>query len=165
MRLNLHECDLSSLVAESVENIRPSTDAKHLELHAAIAPGILVLGDRDRIRQVLWNILANAVKFTPRGGRIDVELSSAAPQARIVVRDTGIGMTAATIPLIFQRFWQADGGRTREFGGLGLGLALSRHFVDLHGGTIGAKSDGPGKGAEFQVELPLSPPVPAVQPS
>jgi PAS domain S-box-containing protein len=154
IRLDVRDCNLSSLAREAVENIRPSADAKGVSLDAAIEPGVTIRGDRDRLRQVMWNLLTNAVKFTPSDGRIDVRLWAEPGEARFVVRDTGIGMTADALPRIFQRFWQAEAGRSRDNGGLGLGLALSRHFVELHGGKIGAISAGPGKGTELWVELP-----------
>jgi PAS domain S-box-containing protein len=154
IRLDVRECNLSSLAREAVENIRPSAEAKGVSLDAAIEPGVTIRGDRDRLRQVMWNLLTNAVKFTPSDGRIDVRLWAEPGEARLVVRDTGIGVTADALPRIFQRFWQAEAGRSRDNSGLGLGLALSRHFVELHGGRIGAISAGPGKGTELWVELP-----------
>jgi PAS domain S-box-containing protein len=154
IRLDVHDCNLTALAHEAVENIRPSADAKSILLDAAIEPGTAIRGDRDRLRQVMWNLLTNAVKFTPSGGRIEVRLSAEPTEARFVVRDTGIGLTAEALPHIFQRFWQGEAGRSREHSGLGLGLALARHFVELHGGRIGARSAGTGKGTEVWVELP-----------
>ena len=154
IRLDVRDCNLSALAHEAVENIRPSADAKGILLEAAIEPGVAIRGDRDRLRQVMWNLLTNAVKFTPSGGRIEIRLSVEPVEARFAVRDTGIGLTAEALPHVFQRFWQGEAGRSREHGGLGLGLALSRHFVELHGGRIGAKSAGAGKGTEVWVELP-----------
>ena len=153
--LQIKEADLSGLVRESLENIRPSMDVKGLTLETAIEPGVSISADPDRLRQVMWNLLTNAVKFTPYGGRIHVSLSTERTGARVVVRDSGIGVPAEAMPHIFKRFWQAETGQTREFGGLGLGLALSRHFVELHGGTIEVRSAGVGTGAEFHVVLPL----------
>ena len=155
IRLQVREADLSSLAAESIENIRPSADVKGLALETHIEPGVRIVGDPDRLRQVMWNLLTNAVKFTPSGGRIDVIVSAERTGVRVVVRDTGIGLSAEAAPQVFKRFWQAEAGQAREFGGLGLGLALSRHFVELHGGSIEVKSAGIGKGAEFHVVLPL----------
>ena len=154
IRLDVRDCNLSALAHEAVENIRPSADAKGILLEAAIEPGVAIRGDRDRLRQVMWNLLTNAVKFTPSGGRIEIRLSVEPAEARFAVRDTGIGLTAEALPHVFQRFWQGEAGRSREHSGLGLGLALSRHFVELHGGRIGAKSAGAGKGTEVWVELP-----------
>jgi PAS domain S-box-containing protein len=154
IRLDVRDCSLSALAHEAVENIRPSADAKGILLEAAIEPGVAIRGDRDRLRQVMWNLLTNAVKFTPSVGRIEVSLSAQPAEARLVVRDTGIGLTAEALPHIFQRFWQGESGRSKEHSGLGLGLALSRHLVELHGGRIGARSAGAGKGTEIWVELP-----------
>jgi len=109
------------------------------------------------MQQVFWNLLANAVKFTPRGGRVAVRLATDDQVARASVADTGIGIQPEALPHVFQRFWQADSVNSRHTGGLGLGLALARHFVELHGGTISAESGGPGKGATFTVALPLQP--------
>jgi PAS domain S-box-containing protein len=154
IRLVVTDCDLSSVVEQAVENIRPSAHAKELRLDTAVERGVTVRGDSERLQQVMWNLLTNAVKFTPVRGCISVSLSTQNGCARILVRDTGIGMSADTVPHVFQRFWQGN-GKSREFGGLGLGLALSRSFVELHGGTIVARSEGMGKGAEFQVDLPM----------
>jgi PAS domain S-box-containing protein len=154
IRLVVGDCNLSAMVQDAVDNIVPSVDAKDLRLKTSIQPDVVIRGDSERLHQVMWNLLSNAVKFTPAHGRIEVSLNASNACARIVVRDTGVGMTADALPHVFQRFWQAD-GKSREFGGLGLGLALSRNFVELHGGTIVARSDGAGKGAEFQVDLPI----------
>jgi len=112
-------------------------------------------GDPDRLQQVVWNLLSNAVKFTPRDGRVFVQLERGDAHVEIVVSDTGAGIPAAFLPHIFERFRQAEGGTTRQHGGLGLGLAIARHIVEMHGGTIQAASDGEGKGATFRVRLPL----------
>ena len=154
IRLVVSDCDLSEVVEESVDNIRPSAETKQLTLEAAIQPRVVIRGDAERLQQVMWNLLTNAVKFTPAGGRIDVSLSASDGCARINVRDTGIGVTSDALPHIFQRFWQGE-GKSREFGGLGLGLALSRNFVELHGGSIAAKSDGVGRGTDLQIDLPI----------
>ena len=155
IRLDVREFDVSALVAEAVENIRPSADAKGIAMEAAVSAATSVHGDRDRLRQVMWNLLSNAVKFTPTRGHIDVRLSADPDSVRVAVRDTGIGVAPEALPYIFQRFFQAESsGRSRDHGGLGLGLALSRSFVELHGGRIGASSDGPGRGTEVWIELP-----------
>lgn len=155
IRLFVTDCDLSAVVSESVENIRPSIEGKSLHLVTSVEPGVIVRGDCERLHQVMWNLLTNAVKFTPPRGRIEVCLTANGDHARVVVSDTGVGVSADALPHIFQRFWQAEGGKSREFGGLGLGLALSRQFVELHGGTIVARSRGTGNGAEFEVDLPM----------
>ena len=162
IRLLVGDCDLSAVVRDAVDNIRPSVDAKEQRIETDVAAGVTIRGDAERLQQVMWNLLSNAVKFTPRRGLITVKLSAEDGSARIVVRDTGEGMTADVVPHVFQRFWQAD-GKAREFGGLGLGLALSRSFVELHGGRIVARSEGPGKGSEFQIDLPIRTAVVAVE--
>jgi PAS domain S-box-containing protein len=154
IRLSVDDCDLSSVVREATENIRPSADAKELRLDLSVQPNVRIRADADRLQQVMWNLLTNAVKFTPPRGTIRVSLSATDGCARIVVKDTGVGVAADALPHIFQRFWQAE-GKSRDLGGLGLGLALSRNFVELHGGTIEARSEGPGQGTEFEVKLPI----------
>ena len=154
IRLDVGQCDLSALVGEAVENVRPSAEAKGIALDAVVPPAIFLHGDRDRLRQVLWNLLSNAVKFTPSRGQIQVGLSADPESVRVTVRDTGIGVAPEALPYIFHRFFQAESGQAREHSGLGLGLALSRSFVEMHGGRIGASSAGPGRGTEVWIELP-----------
>jgi CheY-like chemotaxis protein len=128
-----------------------------------------VTGDSDRLQQVMWNLLSNAIKFTSRGGRVEVRLGSAEGSAEIQVRDTGVGIRADFLPYVFDRFRQAESATTRSHGGLGLGLSIVRHLVEMHGGTVEAQSPGEGKGAVFTVRLPVravEPPVrPATEPS
>jgi signal transduction histidine kinase len=112
--------------------------------------------DADRIQQVFWNLLSNAVKFTPRDGTVDIHLTAHNGTAQITVSDTGAGIRPESLPFLFQRFWQAESAQSRDTGGLGLGLALVRHFAELHGGTVTASSPGEGRGATFTVTLPLS---------
>jgi PAS domain S-box-containing protein len=154
LRLALETFPLDEVVRDAIETIRPGIDAKHVTIHVSIPKAVEVLGDRDRMRQVVWNLLSNASKFTPTGGQIHVRVGQEGSIAEIEVRDTGVGIQREDLPLIFQRFWQADTGTAREFGGLGIGLALARHLVELHGGSIVAQSEGPGKGAVFLVRLP-----------
>ena len=155
VHLDIHETDLSLVAIEAVDNIRPSIQTKGLCLEVRIEPGVQILADRDRLRQVMWNLLTNAIKFTPSGGRIEIEVFAELPSAHIVIRDTGIGLSAEALPHIFKRFWQGEAGNMREFGGLGLGLSLSKYLIELHGGSIHASSAGGGKGSEFRVLLPL----------
>jgi signal transduction histidine kinase len=115
----------------------------------------MVDADPRRLQQVFWNLLSNAVKFTPEGGRITVDASSDPEQIRVTIRDTGIGIDAQFLPRLFARFEQADQSPTRAYEGVGLGLAIVRHLVELHGGSVGAESAGPGLGASFLVVLPL----------
>jgi len=155
VRLDIHELDLSVLANDAIDNIRPSVAAKGLHLEIHIQPGVWILADRDRLHQVMWNLLTNAIKFTPTGGGIENQAYVKPPSPHIVVRDSGIGLSAEALPHIFKRFWQEENGRMREYSGLGLGLPLSKYLTELHGGSIQATSDGKGKGAEFRVTLPL----------
>src|SRR5205823_457577 len=129
------------------------------EIVVTIAPLRLeVLADADRLRQVVWNLLSNAVKFTPSGGRVEVSVEEPGNAVQITVRDTGIGVDPAFLPYVFDRFRQADSSTTRGQGGLGLGLAIVRHLVDLHGGVVTAESEGHGRGTRFTVMLPAAAP-------
>ena len=158
MRVNPVRCDLADIVRAACDSVRPTSDAKGVPIKMqGPAEPLIVRCDTDRMQQVFWNLLANAVKFTPRGGHVDVRLSADDQTVRATVADTGIGIRADALPHVFQRFWQGDSVNSRHTGGLGLGLALARHFVELHGGTIAARSDGPGKGAAFTVALPRQP--------
>ncbi len=156
MRLDLRLLDLPAIVREAIDAISPTADAKGVRLHAEVEPSAGPLaGDRDRLHQVAWNLLSNAVKFTPRGGRIDVRLVRREEDVQLVVRDTGCGIAPEFLPFVFERFRQAHTVASRRTGGLGLGLAIVRHLVELHGGEVTADSDGPGHGAAFTVTLPL----------
>jgi PAS domain S-box-containing protein len=154
IRLNLQEYDLGAIAAEAVEAIVPAAQAKSIAVTADIAEDVSVFGDPDRLRQVLWNLLSNAVKFTPTGGALRISTSGDRQVARIMVEDSGVGIQPEALPYVFQRFWQAEAGHLRGNGGLGLGLALVRHFIELHGGSVSAHSDGLGRGARFEVVLP-----------
>ncbi len=157
IRLDLKPLHVADLVADSVETIRPIAESKLIEVTRSIERfNEPVLGDENRLQQVVWNLLTNAVKFTPSGGRIDVRVERNGPSARVVVSDTGEGINAAFLPHLFERFRQADASTSRRFVGLGLGLAIVKHLVGLHGGTVRAHSDGEGRGSTFTVELPLA---------
>lgn len=156
LRLEMDPCPLDAVVAEAIRSIQPAAEAKNIALEIHMDPALTVLCDRDRMLQVMWNILSNAVKFTPSGGRVTVRGARIGGEITIAIRDTGIGISPAHLPFVFQRFWQAHTGASREFGGLGLGLALSRHIVELHGGSIAAESDGEGAGTVFSVTLPTA---------
>jgi len=145
-----------AIVRAASDSVRPTSETKGVPIKLETAlDQIIVRCDTDRIQQVFWNLLANAVKFTPRGGHVTVRLSADEGIAKASVTDTGIGIRPEALPHVFQRFWQGDSVNSRHTGGLGVGLALARHFVELHGGTIAAESSGPGKGATFTVTLPL----------
>ncbi|HKS27943.1 MAG TPA: ATP-binding protein [Pyrinomonadaceae bacterium] len=155
-RLELHPITLERVVEAAIESARPAAQAKDiaLDFRREDEPG-LVSGDPERLQQVVWNLLSNAVKFTPKGGRINVTLSQSDSHACIKVKDTGEGIPPDFLPFVFDRFRQADGSTTRPHGGLGLGLAIVRHLVELHGGTVRAESKGENQGSTFTVTLPL----------
>ncbi|HEY0408411.1 MAG TPA: PAS domain S-box protein, partial [Pyrinomonadaceae bacterium] len=157
IRLEVAPVELASVIESAMEAVRPAADAKAIRLEAELDKEIgLVMGDPARLQQVIWNLLSNAVKFTPHGGRIELRLRESDAHAEIVVTDTGEGIKAEFLPFVFDRFRQADGSTTRVHGGLGLGLAIVRHLVELHGGTVKAMSEGEGQGASFIIALPLS---------
>jgi CheY-like chemotaxis protein len=144
------------VVLAAVETVMPAADAKHIRVQTILDPRAApISGDANRMQQIVWNLVSNAVKFTPKNGVVQVRLERVNSHVEIVVSDTGSGITADFLPHIFERFRQADSGTTREHAGIGLGLAIARHLVELHGGTIHAASDGPGKGSTFQVRLPV----------
>jgi PAS domain S-box-containing protein len=155
-RLRIEPTDIAGVVEDAIATVKPAIDAKGLRLTRVIAPRLPELpGDANRLQQVVWNLLSNAVKFTPRGGCIDVRVDQEAGDIRIVVSDTGIGFPGNFKPHVFERFRQAESGPTRLHGGLGLGLAIARHIVEQHGGTIDGESAGEGQGATFMLRLPL----------
>ena len=156
MRVEVRPIELGSVVSAAVDTVRTAADAKGVSLWAAASPALVVHGDAERLQQVVWNLLSNAVKFTPRGGRVDVSLARAGAVARVRVADTGEGISPAFLPRLFGRFNQADGSTSRPHGGLGIGLALVKELVELHGGTVHVASDGVGRGAVFVVDLPLA---------
>ncbi|MEP0983051.1 response regulator [Leptolyngbya sp. FACHB-17] len=171
LRLTLRPLELLPVVEAAIDTVRPTAEAKNIQLHLALDPQIgKVSGDAERLQQVIWNLMSNAVKFTPKGGRVEVKLEKAgtdadgqsalAFDAQITVSDTGQGIKSEFLPYVFDRFRQADSSITRTHGGLGLGLAIVRHLVDLHGGQVFADSAGEGRGATFTVRLPLLAPKP-----
>jgi PAS domain S-box-containing protein len=154
-RLEVGRCNVAEIIDEALAVIAPAADAKGLTIERRVpAEGAELICDARRIQQAFWNLLSNAVKFTRAGGRVRVELDPRPDSLVVIVSDTGIGIDPAFLPHVFQRFTQADTRTTREFGGVGLGLALVRHYVALHGGTVSAHSDGPGRGSVFEVVLP-----------
>jgi PAS domain S-box-containing protein len=158
LRLDLQVVDLSPVILTAVETARPAAEAKGIQLVSALESGTCVVkGDPDRLQQVFWNLLSNAVKFTSRGGRVEVRLARTESRAEVEVVDNGMGIAPELLSVIFDRFRQADPSTSRDHGGLGLGLAIVRHLVELQGGTVSASSRGLGQGASFQVALPLVP--------
>jgi CheY-like chemotaxis protein/anti-sigma regulatory factor (Ser/Thr protein kinase) len=156
MRLNVQPIELPLVVQEAIETLTPAADAKRVKIVTVIDPQVgPIAGDPDRLRQIVWNVLSNAIKFTPREGRVQVRVERINSSVEITVSDTGIGIQPEFLPYIFERFRQADATLTRQFTGLGLGLAIVRNLVEMHGGTVSASSDGPGTGATFRVRLPL----------
>lgn len=159
--LNMHPVNLASIAQAGIETVRLAAEAKSIQIQTYFDPNLgKVLGDAGRLQQVVWNLLSNAVKFTPTGGRVEIRLEQNDSNAQISVSDTGNGIDAEFLPYVFETFRQADSTITRKFGGLGLGLAIARHLVELHGGTINAHSAGSGLGATFIVQLPLTNPYP-----
>ena len=156
LRLDMQPVDLGSVIGAALDAVRPAADAKTIQIRSRLAASArLTEGDPQRLQQIVWNLLANAVKFTQAGGHVDVELDDAGDNGiRIRVRDDGVGIDPAFLPFAFERFRQADSSVSREHGGLGLGLAIVRHLVELHGGTVRADSQGSGTGSTFTVELP-----------
>jgi signal transduction histidine kinase len=157
LRLNVQPIALGPVIQAAVESARPAAAARRIALDVRLSPQTdLVSGDADRLQQVVWNLLSNAIKFTPEGGRVEVALARAGGETlQLSVRDNGCGIEPALLPRLFESFWQADSSSTRAHGGLGLGLAVVRHLVALHGGTVRAESAGAGQGATFTVTLPV----------
>ncbi|HZR81033.1 MAG TPA: ATP-binding protein [Candidatus Binatia bacterium] len=156
LALEVDTVEVASVVRDSIETLQHAADNKHIELVARIGSDpIFTVGDAARLRQVVSNILSNAIKFTETGGRVEVHVGTSGSSAEIVVTDTGIGIRSDDLTFLFERFRQSGPTTTRRYGGLGLGLSIARHIVELHGGTVRAESDGEGKGARFTVEIPL----------
>ena len=166
VQLDLQTLVPASVIASAIETLRPAADAKHITIDCNVANDAgTITGDPSRLQQVIWNLLSNALKFTPQGGRVDIHVQRAGSRLAITVADNGIGIRADFLPHVFDRFRQADASTTRKHGGLGLGLAIVKHLVEQHGGTVTASSAGEMQGASFTVRLPLSAPAtPAGQP-
>ena len=158
LRLDIAPVDVAGVINAAIDSVQLAADSKNIQLSVTFDPSARhVSGDAGRLQQVVWNLLSNAVKFTPDGGRVEVRLERAGAHAQLIVSDNGCGFSPAFLPYVFDRFRQADGSSTRRHGGLGLGLAIVRHLVELHGGTARADSPGEGCGATFIVTLPLAP--------
>jgi signal transduction histidine kinase/ActR/RegA family two-component response regulator len=156
LNLEVRPLDIASVARAAINVAQPAADAKNITLDYHAEPGVgAISADSARLHQIIWNLLSNAVKFTPHGGKISVRVEQDDSDARVTVIDTGQGIDPEFLPRVFDRFRQADSSTTRSFGGLGLGLAIVRHLVELHGGTVSAQSDGAGKGASFTATFPL----------
>jgi signal transduction histidine kinase len=156
LRLNVRPVELAAVIESAVDAIQQAAEAKGVSLRSTIAPKAgLISADPDRLQQIVWNLLSNAIKFTPRGGRVEIRLGRVGGQIEITVSDTGLGIAPEFLPHVFDSFRQADSSNTRKHGGLGLGLSIVRHLVELHGGTVRADSPGENQGATFTVRFPL----------
>ena len=158
LRMDVRPSDPTSFIDAAVEAVRPAADAKGVHVQKVMDTGAVAIpGDPVRLQQVVWNLLSNAIKFTPRGGRVQIRTERVNSHLEIVVSDTGQGIAPDFLPHVFDRFRQADQKTSRQHGGMGLGLAIVRHLVELHGGSVRAVSEGVGKGATFTVMLPITP--------
>jgi CheY-like chemotaxis protein len=159
LNLDVRAVDLVPVIEAAIGAVRTAAQARGIEIAAVLMPRAgSVSGDPGRLQQVVWNLVSNAIKFTPQGGRVEVRLEKDGAGVAISVKDTGAGIDPAFLPHVFERFSQADSSSTRAHGGLGLGLAIVRHLVEAHGGTVAVASEGPGKGSVFTVRLPASAP-------
>jgi len=157
LRLEIRPVRVADILNAAIETVSPALNAKHIRFDAQFDPETpTISGDPDRLQQVVWNLLSNAIKFTPDGGTVRLRLHRAGTHVQIEVSDSGDGIPAEFLPYVFERFRQADTGSRRRYGGLGLGLAIVRHIVELHGGTVTAESDGEGQGSTFRVLLPVA---------
>jgi PAS domain S-box-containing protein len=165
LRVNIQKIDLHMVARGALDAVRPAAEAKGVVLAAVMQEGSAdFCGDPDRLQQVIWNLLSNAIKFTPKDGTVELRIERLRSHVQISVTDTGTGIPADALPHVFNRFWQADSSITRTQGGLGLGLAIVRHLVEVHGGTVEAESEGEGKGARFKVRMPLRAVAPEAEP-
>jgi signal transduction histidine kinase/ActR/RegA family two-component response regulator len=157
LRLNIASVDMASVINAAIDSVRLAADSKNIHLAVILDPAARhTSGDSNRLQQVVWNLVSNAIKFTPSGGQVEVRLERADSDVQITVSDTGQGIESDLLPFVFDRFRQGDGGSTRRHNGLGLGLAIVRHLVELHGGTVQAESSGEGLGSRFTIRLPLA---------
>ncbi|WP_370569764.1 PAS domain S-box protein [Sphaerospermopsis sp. LEGE 00249] len=156
LRLNMSSVEIVPVIEAAIDTVRPAADAKHICIESEFDPAVgVVIGDANRLQQIVWNLLSNAVKFTPKGGKVEVKIQRIKSRVQIQVSDNGAGIATEFLPHVFERFCQADSSTTRSHGGLGLGLAIVRHLVELHGGTVFATSPGLEQGATFIVNLPM----------
>jgi CheY-like chemotaxis protein/two-component sensor histidine kinase len=155
LAMELDPLELAPIIEAAVDVVRPTAEAKGMRIETDLpAQPVVIAGDSNRLQQIVWNLLSNAIKFTPSGGRVLLRVQDMGSQVQITVTDDGQGITKEFLPFVFDRFRQADSTTTRQHGGLGLGLAIARHLVEIHGGTITATSDGANKGSTFVVLLP-----------
>ena len=154
LALDARPVHLRGVIEDAIDALAPASAAKNIRIERLLKDGVMIHGDRDRLQQVVWNLVSNALKFTPKGGRVEVELLEEDEDALIRVTDTGIGISEEFLPFVFDRFRQADSSMSRRHSGLGLGMAIVRHLVELHGGTVSAESEGEGRGATFRLRLP-----------
>jgi signal transduction histidine kinase/CheY-like chemotaxis protein len=155
LQLDLQVIDVRAAIERALDTVRPAAEAKGLTLATILPDDLVTVADPERLQQVVWNLLSNAVKFTPRGGCVTVSATRQRSHAVVEVHDTGVGIPAEFLPHVFERFTQADSSTTRRYGGLGLGLAIVRHIVELHGGTVRVESAGEDAGSRFTIALPL----------
>jgi CheY-like chemotaxis protein len=155
LRLQLGPVEMSMVIEAALDAVRPAAEVKAIHLSYSHEGSGLIAGDPHRLQQVLWNLLSNAIKFTPRDGSVQIRMERVDTSLRITVSDTGQGIDPDFLPFLFERFRQADSSSTRAHGGMGLGLAIVRHLIELHGGTVRARSEGEDRGTTFTVELPL----------
>jgi signal transduction histidine kinase/ActR/RegA family two-component response regulator len=156
LQIELSSVDLSSVIEAAVESVHPALATKEIELQILVEPGFRVRGDAHRLQQIFWNLFTNAIKFTPKGGQVKVTTERRDSEVWIKVTDTGIGISPEFLPYIFDRFRQADGSTTRAHGGLGLGLSIVRHLVELHQGKVEVSSEGNKLGSTFTIRLPIA---------
>ena len=159
MQLNVRRVEMGGVIDAAIESVRPAAEAKKIEVVSIVEGPATIMGDGERLQQVVWNLLSNAIKFTPNGGRIEVRLRTRGDEVDLEVTDSGKGIPPEFLPYVFDRFRQADSSSTRAHGGLGIGLALVRHLVELHGGSVQAKSAGEGRGSTFAIRLPVAGPA------
>jgi CheY-like chemotaxis protein len=165
LRLDIAQVDVAAVVGDAVDTLQRDADDKRIVIERDLDRGVgMIAGDAARVQQIIWNLLSNALKFTPEGGRVAVRVRKSGAHAEIVVADTGVGIRPDFRPHMFDRFQQADQAITRRVGGLGLGLSIVKHLVELHGGSIKAESGGIGRGASFTICLPSSVGAPAAEP-
>jgi PAS domain S-box-containing protein len=161
-RLDVRPMEVAPVVAAAIETLMPAANARGIKVQTNLDPSAgLVSGDTDRLRQVIWNLFSNAIKFTPKGGKVTARVERVDQNVVITVEDSGVGISPEVLPHVFERFRQGDSSNTRNHGGLGLGLAVVRHLVELHGGQVTASSDGEAQGSRFTVRIPVLDPAPA----